>query len=223
LEAVNPDVFITIAFCSYAVLFASVLAVVVVRAERASAGRASGPAGDYPRAMTSKTTRTFGLSKRGIVVFRIAGGIAGLTVGLVLLIGGYSEKSLALALTALGSFILGHAVVEMTYHAVIQEYADSDVGGLRDFASAFVATSGVILGLLAVFGDKTLKTPFTIKVGVVALVSDILIGTVLVGLLLGAPADSDQRAWNLIRYVFHLALWALSLGLLCITMALVYR
>ena len=87
----------------------------------------------------------------------------------------------------------------------------------------------MILGLLAVFGDKTPKTPLTIKVGVVALVSDILIGIVLVGLLLAAPADDDSatvndaRAWNLIRYVFNLALWGFSLGLLCISMALIYR
>lgn len=170
-----------------------------------------------------KGLSSYVLSKWGILTFRLSGGVGALVLGLVLLLGHYGEKPLALTVTALGAFIFCHAVVETIYHAVVRDYADSDVGGLRDFASAFVATSGVILGLLAVFGDKTPSAPFTIKVGVVALVSDILIGTVLVGLLLAAPADSDQRAWNLIRYVFHLALWALSLGLLCISMALVYR
>jgi hypothetical protein len=163
------------------------------------------------------------LSKKGILVFRVVGGFAGLVLGLVLLSGSYGEKPLALALTALGAFILCHAVVESTYHRIVKTYGESDVGGMREFASAFIATSGVILGLLAVFGENTPGAPFTIKVGVVALVSDILIGTVLVGLLLAAPADSDQRAWNLIRYVFNLALWALSLGLLCIALALLYR
>jgi hypothetical protein len=78
------------------------------------------------------------------------------------------KKPLAIAITVPGAFILCHTVVETTYHGVVQTYADSDIGGLRDFASAFVATSGVILGLLAVFGDKTPKAPFTIKVGVIA-------------------------------------------------------
>jgi hypothetical protein len=157
------------------------------------------------------------------------GGGAALILGIVLLGGDHGERALALALVALGAFILVHLFVEEGYHAIVDNYGDSDGGGLRDFASAFVATSGVILGLLAVFGDKTLKTPFTIKVGVVALVSDILVGTVLIGLLLAAPVDdqsatvNDIRAWNLIRYVFHVALWGLSLGLLCIAMALLYR
>lgn len=167
------------------------------------------------------------LSKRGILSFRFAGGIVGTILGLVCLIWGYGEKPLALALLALGIFILCHTGVESWFHSVRQDYETADQGeqvsGFREFASAFVATSGVILGLLAVFGDKTLKAPFTIKIGVVALVSDILIGTVLVGLLLASPGPNDQRAWNLIRYVFHLALWGLSLGLLCIAMALLYR
>jgi len=163
------------------------------------------------------------LSKWAILVFRLAGGVTALILGLLLWSGGYGERALAIALVVLGAFIICHAIVETAYHAIVEIYATSDVSGLREFASAFIATSGVILGLLAVFGDKTPKTPLTIKVGVVALVSDILIGTVLVGLLLAAPADSDQRAWNLIRHLFHLALWGLSLGLLCITMALLYR
>jgi hypothetical protein len=163
------------------------------------------------------------LSKWGIRIFRFLGGAAALIVGIVLLHWSLGEKALALALTALGAFILCHLAVEESYHKIVESYGESDEGGLREFASAFVATSGVILGLLAVFGDKTTKTPFTIKVSVVALVSDILIGTVLVGLLLAPPADADQRAKNFTRYVFHLALWGLSLGLLCITMALLYR
>jgi hypothetical protein len=163
------------------------------------------------------------LTKNGILAFRIAGGAMALVLGLVLLLGGYGEKPLGLALTALGGFIFCHTAVETAYHRIVATFASSDEGGLREFASAFVATSGVILGLLAVFGDSTQTSPLTIKVGVVALVSDILVGTVLVGLLLAAPSDDDQRAWNLIRYVFHLALWGLSLGLLCISMALLYR
>jgi len=55
------------------------------------------------------------------------------------------------------------------------------------------------------------------------LAADILLGIVLVGLLLAAPKASHQDAWNFIRYVFNLALWALALGLLCIVMPLLYE
>jgi hypothetical protein len=134
------------------------------------------------------------LSKHAILGFRIAGGVTSATLGLILLVGGYGEKSLALALLALGSFILCHTAVEHWFHAIRQRYEPPQDGGLREFASTFVATSGVILGLLAVFGDNGLATPLTLKVGVVALVSDILIGTVLVALLLASPGPTDQRA-----------------------------
>jgi hypothetical protein len=180
-----------------------------------------------PEPTNTSTFSSWVLSKRGILFFRFAGGIVSAILGLVCLIWGNGERPLAVALLALGIFILCHTGVESWFHSIRVDYAAADeaeqVSGFRDFASAFVATSGVILGLLAVFGDTTLKSPFTIKVAVIALVSDILIGTVLIGLLLASPAPNDQPAWNLIRYVFHLALWGLSLGLLCIAMALLYR
>lgn len=166
------------------------------------------------------------LSKRGILAFRLAGGSSSAILGVVALAGHHGERPLAVALLVLGLFVISHTGVESWFHAIRKPHpddGDNGIAGFRDFASAFMATSGVILGLLAVFGDKTARSPFTIKIGVVALVADILIGVVLIGLLLASPASSDQRAWNLIRYVFHLALWGLSLGLLCIAMALLYR
>jgi ABC-type sugar transport system permease subunit len=163
------------------------------------------------------------LTKGGILGFRIVGGLTSLVIGAVLLGIGYSETALSVALLALGGFVLFHLVTEAWFLSVREnkDYAPADDSGLREFAAAFVSTSGVILGLLAVFGDKPFS--LTLKVGIVALVTDILVGTVLVGLLLAGAASTDQKAWNLIRYVFNLALWALSLGLLCIALALVYR
>jgi hypothetical protein len=120
----------------------------------------------------------------------------------------------------LGLFILSHLGVDELLQKVRTEYESTD-GGLREFASSFVSTSGIILGLLAVFGGHTFS--LTLKVGIAALVADILVGTVLVGLLLAGPASNDQRAMNVIRYVFNIALWALSLGLLSIALALLYR
>jgi hypothetical protein len=131
------------------------------------------------------------LSKTGILIFRIIGGLASTLVGAVFLATGHTEKPLGIALLAVGGFILFHLAIESWFQSIRQDYEPADDGGLRDFAAAFVSTSGVILGLLAVFGD----TPFslTLKVGIVALVTDILVGTVLVGLLLAGAAATDQR------------------------------
>jgi hypothetical protein len=165
----------------------------------------------------------FVLTSAAIYWFRILSGIASSVIGLILLEGDHGEKPLALALFALGVFILAHAVIEYAFHRIKEPYDPPEDSGFRDFASAFIATSSVILGLLAVFGEQNPSFPLTIKVGVAALVSDILVGTVLVGLLLAGVKSSDQPAWNFVRYVFNVAFWALSLGLLCIAMALLYE
>lgn len=163
------------------------------------------------------------------------GGI-GACVGSVVALVGHDDPSLGIAGLALAVFIFGHLAIEHRYLALrkaFQPAHDGDpdtlvtgtddrqpVEGLREFASAFVSTSGVILGLLAVFGADDLSV--TIKVGIGALVTDILVGTMLVGLVISAPDSADQRSWNFIRYVFNVALWALALGLLCIGTALIY-
>ena len=161
------------------------------------------------------------LTASGIRIFRIAGAKVSLIAGLVIIATGDPAVSLGVAVLLLGCFIGGHAWIDYTFQRIRQDYNPPQDSGLRDFASAFVSTSGVILGLLAVFGDHPFS--LTIKVGIAALVSDIMVGIVLVGLLLAGAAPDDQRAWNLIRYVFNVALWALSLGLLCIAMGLLYR
>lgn len=141
-------------------------------------------------------------------------------VGVVLIASPRVDDPLGLALVLVGAFIVAHLSTEEYFHRIRKEFEATPDTGLRDFASAFVSTSGVILGLLAVFGDQEFS--LTIKVGIGALVADILIGVVLIGLLLAGASNDDQEAWNLIRLVFNVALWAFALGLLCIATALIY-
>ena len=156
-------------------------------------------------------------------VVRFLAGVAAVLIGTLAL---DPTGSLGLAVWLLGAFIIAHTVCDLLLqHLKADESsapADSETG-LREFAASFVATASVILGLLAVFDTE----PFTqtIKVGIAALVTAILAGIVLVGLLLAAPAASatETAAWNLIRYVFNLSVWALALGLLCIASGLLYR
>jgi hypothetical protein len=147
----------------------------------------------------------------------IAAGI-GAVGGVVVLMAG-QETALGIALLILSLFIVTHCEVEAAFQHVRTGFEPPAEGGMREFASSFIATSGVVLGLLAVFGDHPFST--TIKVGIGALVSDILLGFVLIALLLSGPAPDDTRGWNFIRYIFNAALWALSLGLLCIALALI--
>lgn len=139
------------------------------------------------------------------------------------------ETPLGVAVLVLGVFIVAHLVIEAGFMSVRSDYTPPVDSGMRDFASTFIATSGVILGLLALFGDKPGSLTPTIKVGIAALAADILTGLVLLGLLLSGAdpgngdREADQSAWNYIRVVFNLALWALTLGLLCIATALLYR
>jgi hydrogenase-4 membrane subunit HyfE len=168
----------------------------------------------------SKTLFSFG---PGVIIARVIAGVVAVLVGTVALDPG---GSLGLAVWLLGAFILAHTLCDFLLQSAKNDEAagpkDSETG-LREFAASFVATASVILGLLTVF-DTQPFTP-TIKVGIAALVTAILSGIVLVGLLLAAPpqSDTENAAWNLIRYVFNFSVWALALGLLCISTGLLYR
>ena len=160
------------------------------------------------------------LTAEGIRKFRRLAGGAAIFAGAVIIAATRADEPLGVALLLVGAFILAHLSIEEHFHEIRQDFEAKPDTGLREFASAFVSTSGVILGLLAVFGDKEFS--LTIKVGIGALVADILVGVVLIGLLLAGANENDQRAWNLIRFVFNVALWAFALGLLCIATALIY-
>jgi hypothetical protein len=163
---------------------------------------------------------TLVLSADDIRKFRRLGGSVVIFAGAVIIAASRADEPLGVALLLVGAFILAHLGIEEHFHQLREDFEAKPDAGLREFASAFVSTSGVILGLLAVFGDKEFS--LTIKVGIGALVADILVGVVLIGLLLAGASDDDQPAWNLIRLVFNVALWAFALGLLCVATALIY-
>jgi hypothetical protein len=84
-----------------------------------------------------------------------------------------------------------------------------------------VTTPGVVLGLLAVFGTTgTLTT--VVKVATVALATALLLGIVLNGLVSMQDIGNPPRS-TVIRLMFNLTLWALTLGILGIAMGVVYR
>lgn len=157
------------------------------------------------------------------------------TAGLLLLVCGAAESALGIALLALAAFTLFHFVVEDRFlKARNPAYVASEEGGMRELATTFVATAGVVLGLLTVFAERSGTITTTVKVGTAALAATILLGIVLLGLLLvgaepgqaatetQAEVPTDQHGLNFIRIVFNMVLWAFSLGLLCIAAALLY-
>jgi hypothetical protein len=153
--------------------------------------------------------------------FRLLVGLASIVLGIFAF---GSNHSLRLAVLLFGIFAVFYAALDAAFQAVRvdKDYIPADYeNGLREFAASFVATSGVILGLLSVFGEH--KWSDTVKVGVIALTVDILVGIALVALLLAGAKDNEVAAWGMIRYVFNLAIWSLSFGLLCVATGLLYR
>jgi hypothetical protein len=160
------------------------------------------------------------LTAHGVRCLRMVAAIIPSVAGVVLLIAQVDPVALAVSLIVFGVFVFGHRWLDYKFQALRSMAAPaSDQTGLRDFAATLVGTSGVILGLLAVFG----KQPFdlTIRFGIAALVAGILIAIVLVGLLLAGADPADLPPNNLIVVVFNFALWGLSFGLVCIAIALI--
>jgi len=95
--------------------------------------------------------------------------------------------------------------------------------GFVESAGFYVTTPAVVLGLLTVFGSSSSPT-VTLKVGALALAVTLLVGLVLHSYVSTLTDDSNKFVKGLIvPILFNLALWALSLGLLAITMSVVYR
>jgi hypothetical protein len=88
-------------------------------------------------------------------------------------------------------------------------------------SNILTTTPGVVLGLLAVFGNTDILTD-TLKVASVSLTAALLLAIVLNGLVAMANATEPPLS-RLVRVLFNITLWALALGLLGIAMGLVYR
>ncbi len=91
----------------------------------------------------------------------------------------------------------------------------------KTVANLLATTPGVVLGLLAVFGNEgTLTT--VVKVAALALATALLLGIVLNGLVSMQDINEPPRS-TVIKLIFNLSLWALVLGVLGVAMGIVYR
>lgn len=134
------------------------------------------------------------------------------------------DHPLRWAVELLGIFILGHLCLELLM-IKLPKGTEADPANIPDpFASvgnALMTTPAVVLGLLAAFSTADTLTP-AIKVGAGALVAALLLAIVNSGLASMAEIANPPRS-TVIRLMFNLTLWALTLGLLGITMGLIYR
>lgn len=152
---------------------------------------------------------------------RFGAGIAAIIVGLTAT--GSSDHALGWAVFLLGAFILAHLVIEFLVTRLPETTGrdESVPNPFNAVATVLVTTPGVVLGLLAAFGTTgTLTT--VVKVAVVALATALLLGIILNGLVSMQGISNPPRS-TVIRLLFNLTLWALTLGILGIAMGVVYR
>jgi hypothetical protein len=120
-------------------------------------------------------------------------------------------------------FILSHLAIEwiITHLPATTGREERVPNPFNAVATVLVTTPGVVLGLLAAFGTSgTLTT--VVKVAVVALAAALLLGIILNGLVSMHGISNPPRS-TVIRLLFNLTLWALTLGILGIAMGIVYR
>jgi hypothetical protein len=151
-----------------------------------------------------------------------------LGVGIGLLATDAVQGPLSIAVLLLGVFAFGHLLVDDFWHNSPSgaEAEEKDTNGAGDFASAFrdtaaiyISTPGVVLGLLAVFGEHLHRE--TIRVASIALAVTLLLGVVVQGLLVGG-VPSDEARLAFLGYFLNVLLWALALGTLCVALTIVY-
>jgi hypothetical protein len=158
-------------------------------------------------------------------ICRAAFSLVALGVGIGLLVSHAVEHPLALAVLLVGVFAAAHLLLERTWSTLPEVEASNGAvgselaGAFRDTATIYISTPGVVLGLLAVFGDHLRRT--TLHVASIALAVTILAGIVLHGLLVYGTPDDEARL-SMLGYLFNLLLWSLALGTLCVALAIVF-
>ena len=163
-----------------------------------------------------------------MVVVRIAAAVAALIVALIPLtpkLPGGQEPALRWAVGLLGAFIAFDLLVDLLGVALWTEKnkrAGAAEGSkpFRDTAGVLVSTPGVMLGLLAVFGAKRLNT-VPVKIAAVSLAIAVLFGVVYYSLN-AWPGATEGSFGSMARFLYHLALWPLALGLLGLAMSIVF-
>jgi hypothetical protein len=164
-------------------------------------------------------------------VFRLTCGFIALLIAFVAV--PRSQASLRYAVAGLGAFILLHQGLELYAWRLLSKARGSSAresaasmqeaatDSFSTMASALISTPGVVLGLLVVFAPEALLTD-TIRVSAVALAVSLLLAVVVTGLT-AISGHEDPPLSTLVRGLFNVTLWALALGLLGISMALVVR
>jgi hypothetical protein len=170
------------------------------------------PAGD-PIVLTFRVMRAW----------RCTSSFAILGVGVGLLVSHAVQHALSVAVLVLGGFAVGHWLVDVVWNKVgsngVAGTNEQFVSGFRDTAAVYISTPGIVLGLLAVFGQDLGREP--IHVASIALAVTLLTGIVVQGLLAGGvPSDEPRLAF--LGYFLNVLLWALGLGTLCVALAIVY-
>jgi hypothetical protein len=161
-------------------------------------------------------------------VVRPVVGLAALVAACALLAFSAVEEPLVLAIALLGVTVLAHAGIDILWARVSRpatpELSSVDdeaplMEGLRQLATLYVSTPGVILGLLTAF-DATLTT--TVKVGAISLATTVVTGMMLFGPLMAPISWKQYGALQMLAYLFNFAFLALAFGILCIALALAY-
>jgi len=157
--------------------------------------------------------------------FRVLAGIAAIVVSYTEIVSSTRNPDPALHYTVflLGVFILFHFLIGWIVVLLpVRGGRDEKVPNpFNAVASVLVTTPGLVLGLLAVFGNTgTLTT--VVKVAAVALAVSLLLGIILNGLVSMQDVGNPPRS-TVIRLMFNLTLWALTLGVMGIALGVVYR
>jgi hypothetical protein len=162
-----------------------------------------------------------------LLVLRLAAAAAALAVASIPLLPRLPDgqgHAMRWAVGLLGAFILLDLALELLALALWGEEnqrADEKEGArpFRETAGVLVSTPGVILGLLAVFGNQRLHA-VPVKVAAVSLAFAVLLAIVYYSLN-AWPGATEGVFATVPRFVYHVTLWALTLGLLSVAMSIV--
>jgi hypothetical protein len=159
----------------------------------------------------------------GLLVVRIVAMVVSAWLGLFHPFAAW-DHAITAALVSLAIVMLVHLAIDLVWEQLLKS---GGMGRSPDIAAAWgpfvgliVTTAGVVLGLLQAFGTGHLSDP--LKVATMSLVATVMLGMFLFGLVVSA-APKGAPAVVFRAFIFNVTLWALALGLLSISWALVYR
>ena len=131
----------------------------------------------------------------GIIVFALS--VLGLIVLLPLRLG---DVAVAIALVVTGVFILAHWLITARWDFIttMDRRLRLDEPGLVALAGAFITAPAAVLAITSVFGTTsasgtTTSFPIAVKVGMLALVAELLTSFILFGLVVAEKPDKPDR------------------------------